>query len=56
MTVELCNGIIVLEAAAMLPDTDAEFAITDYAHEAKSRCKYQIHFKKVPRYRYFGTT
>ena len=39
MTQELCNGIIVLEAAAMLHDTDVEFAIIDSAHEAKSTRK-----------------
>ena len=42
-----CNGIIVLEAAAMLHDTDAEFAIIDSAHEAKSRRKYAVPVPKT---------
>ena len=37
MTQELCNGIIVLEAAAMLLDVNAQFGIIDSTHEAKSR-------------------
>ena len=41
MTLELCNEIIVLEAAAMLHDTDAEFPNIDFAHEAKNRHKYR---------------
>ena len=40
MIVELCHGIIVLKAAAMLHVTDAKFAIIDSAHEAKSSCTY----------------
>ena len=37
MTLELCNEIIVLEAAAMLPDNDSEFSSSDSAHEAKTQ-------------------
>ena len=37
MTLDLCNGIIVPEAAAMLDDTELE--IIDSAHEVKSRRK-----------------
>ena len=44
MTQELCKEMIVLEAAAMLHDTDAEFAIIESTHEAKSRRKYRILF------------
>ena len=36
LALELYNGIIVLEAVAMLHDTDAEFAIIDSAHQAIS--------------------
>ena len=55
---KLCSGIIVLEAAAMLHDSDAEFTIIDSVHKAKSRRKYQIVFKKstairVFRYQFF---
>ena len=53
MTLELCNEIIVLKAAAMLPDIDEEFAIIGSAHEAKSRHKYRgtgTGTKKVTRY------
>ena len=39
MTLELCNGIIVFEAAAMLHDTDAEFEVIDSA--LKERRKYR---------------
>ena len=46
MTLELSSGIIVFEAAAMFHDTDAKFAIIDSAHEAKSRRKYKLLFKK----------
>ena len=49
---KLCSGIIVLEAAAMLHDSDAEFTIIDSVHKAKSRRKYQIVFKK--KYRHTG--
>ena len=51
MTLELCNGIIVFEVAAMLHDTEAEFVIIDFAHEAKSRRKYRGTFFK----KYRGT-
>ena len=46
MTLELCSGIIVLEAAAMLHDNDAEFAIIGFAHEGKRKRKNQTLFKK----------
>ena len=35
MTLELCNGIIVSEEAAMLHNTYAEFAIIDSALKVK---------------------
>ena len=47
MTLELCSEIIVLKAAAMLHDSEAEFAILDSALEAKSRHKYKI-LLKIP--------
>ena len=53
MTLELCNGIIILKAAAMLHDTDMKFAIIDSAHKAKSRHKYHgTFFKKYDTTRY----
>ena len=36
MTLKLCSVVIVLEAAAMLHNNDAEFAIVDSAHKVKS--------------------
>ena len=56
MTLDLCNGIIVPEAAAMLDDTELE--IIDAAHEVKSRRKIFLKkyrgtgsgIKKVPLY------
>ena len=50
---ELCNGIIVFEAAAMLHDTDAEIAAIDSALKTKKRRKYRgisNGTKKVPRH------
>ena len=55
MSLELCNKIIALEVAAMLHDTDAEFANNDSARKAKSRCKYRLLFKKSTAVCYFGT-
>ena len=42
----LCNGIIFFEVAAVLHNTNAEFAVIDSAHKAKSRFKYRIFCKK----------
>ena len=50
MTLELCNGTIVLKAAAMLHAADAEFAIIDSAHYAKNRRNYPGTFLKILRY------
>ena len=54
MTQELCKEMIVLEAAAMLHGTDAEFAIIESVHEAKSSASIEYFFKNLPRYWYFG--
>ena len=35
MTLKLCSGIIVLEAAAILHDSDAEFATIDFVYKAQ---------------------
>ena len=40
MTLQLSNGFIVLEVAAMLHDIDVELTIVDSAYEPKSRHKY----------------
>ena len=51
MTLELCNGIIVLEEATMLHDTDAKFAIIDSAIKAKKGASTDgTGTKKVPQY------
>ena len=50
MTLELCIGIIVLKAVTMLHDTDAEFAITDFAHEVKVGKSMAVLFNNIPRY------
>ena len=51
MTLELCNRIIIFKAAAMLHDTDAKFAVIDFALEAKKKTKYCGTLKK----KYCGT-
>ena len=53
ITLELCNGITVFEAAAMLHDTDAEFAVIDSALKTKKYLVPSIDgtgTKKVPQY------
>ena len=46
MTLELCNGIIVFEAAAMLHDTDAEFVVIDSAFKTKKGKSTAVLYKK----------
>ena len=41
MTLKLRNGIIVFEAAAILHDIDAEFAVIDSVLKAKKKTKYR---------------
>ena len=51
MTLELYNGIIVVEAATMLHDTDAIIAIINSAQKTKKSCKYcGTFYEKVLQY------
>ena len=53
MTLELCNGIIIFEAAAILHDTDTKFAVIDSALSAKKKDKVPMCFlKKLLQYWY----